>query len=137
MGASTPPRTLLAVTDPWASHRPIDPTLPAPADYQVGYQAAYVGPPLSEKNKIIAGMLQLVPGFLIGLGGVGRIYAGHRGLGTAQLIVTVLSWVSFWCGFLLILPWLITGAAWLWFVIDGIVLLAGRPVDEHGRPLRG
>ena len=31
---------------------------------------------------------------------------------------------------------LIYGAIWLWFVIDGIVMLAGRPVDGQGLPLR-
>jgi TM2 domain-containing membrane protein YozV len=124
----------LAVSDPWESTRPIDPTLLAPpAAYPVTYGAA----PLSDKNKIIAGLLQLVPGFVIGLGGLGRLYAGHRGLGIAQLAVTVLSWISFWCGFLLVAPWLVTAAAWLWFVVDGIVLMAGRPVDQHGRLLRG
>jgi len=28
------------------------------------------------------------------------------------------------------------GAAWLWFVVDGIVLLAGHPRDGQGRLLR-
>jgi hypothetical protein len=25
---------------------------------------------------------------------------------------------------------------WVWFVVDGIIMLAGRPVDGQGRPLR-
>jgi hypothetical protein len=33
-------------------------------------------------------------------------------------------------------PFVISGAVWLCFVIEGIVMLAGRPVDGQGRPLR-
>ena len=120
------------MSDPWASPRSVEPTLPAPPEYPV----AYAAPVWSDKNKIIAGLLQTVPGFLIALGGLGRLYAGHRGLGVAQLVVTLLGWISFFCGFVLVVPWFFTSAAWLWFVVDGIVLMAGRPVDGHGRPLR-
>lgn len=94
------------------------------------------GQPLSDKSKIIAGLLQLVPGFIFGLGGIGRLYAGHTSLGIAQLVATFVGWASFWCGFVLAFPFFIFIGAWLWFVIDGIVLLAGRPVDGKGRLLR-
>jgi TM2 domain-containing membrane protein YozV len=120
------------VTDPWASPRP-DPTLPAPSGYLGGYGVA---PTMSHKSKIVAGLLQLIPGFLFAFGGIGRLYAGHRGLGIAQIVVSVVGWMAFWCGFVLVVPWFITAGAWLWFVVDGIVLIAGRPVDEYGRPLR-
>jgi len=53
-----------------------------------------------------------------------------------QLVATVVGWISFWCGFFLVIPFLIYGAIWLWFVIDGIVMLAGRPVDGQRLPLR-
>jgi TM2 domain-containing membrane protein YozV len=92
--------------------------------------------PYSDKSKVTAGLLQLLPGFLVALGGLGRLYAGNTRLGVIQLVATVIGWVSFWCGYLLIVPWVITGAVWLWFVIDGIAMLAGRPVDGQGRPLR-
>lgn len=138
----------MRVTDPWANQSdptyPAHPTYPAPAHPApapgtppMGYDPV-TGQPLSDKSKIVAGLLQLVPGFFIGLGGLGRLYAGHTGLGVAQLVVTALSWTAFWCGFaFLFVPWVLTGFAWLWFVIDGIVLMAGRPVDAYGRPLRG
>jgi hypothetical protein len=90
----------------------------------------------SDKSKVTAGLLQLLPGFLVALGGLGRLYAGNTTLGVTQLVATVVGWLSFWCGFLLIVPFVISGAVWLWFVIDGIVMLAGRPVDGQGRPLR-
>jgi TM2 domain-containing membrane protein YozV len=138
------------VTDPWASSQPTEPvpapyppTAPLPVE---PYRATPPGPAgfshipgqdYSDRSKIVAGLLQLVPGFLIALGGLGRLYAGHRGLGIAQLAVTMLGWVALICGFGLVFPWAITGLAWIWFVIDGIVLMAGRPVDRYGRILRG
>lgn len=73
------------------------------------------GVPYSDKSKLIAGLIQI----LIPLG-IGRLYMGQTGLGIAQLLVTI-----FTCGI---------GA--LWPFIDGIVILAGDPKDEHGRPLR-
>lgn len=95
------------------------------------------GRPLSDKTKTTAGLLQLLPGALLGLGGIGRLYAGHTALGVIQLVVTVVGWISFWCGFLLLVPFAVFVGCWLWFVIDGIVLLAGRPTDGDGRLLRG
>ena len=73
------------------------------------------GVPYSDKQKLVAGLLQI----LIPLG-IGRFYIGNTGLGIAQLLVTI-----FTCGI---------GA--LWPFIDGIVILAGDPKDEAGRPLR-
>jgi TM2 domain-containing membrane protein YozV len=94
------------------------------------------GTPLSDKSKMVAGLLQLLPGLLLGLGGIGRLYAGHTTLGVIQLVVTAVGWISFWCGFLLLFPFFLFFCAWLWFVIDGIVLLAGRSSDREGRLLR-
>lgn len=73
------------------------------------------GAPYSDKSKLVAGLLQI----LIPLG-IGRMYMGQTGLGVAQLLVTI-----FTCGI---------GS--LWPFIDGIVILAGDPKDEFGRPLR-
>ncbi|MGA8988744.1 TM2 domain-containing protein [Aeromicrobium sp.] len=73
------------------------------------------GIPYSEKQKLIAGLLQI----LLPLG-IGRFYIGNTGLGVAQLLVTI-----FTCGI---------GA--LWPFIDGIVMLTGDPKDAQGRPLR-
>lgn len=73
------------------------------------------GEPLSDKSKLVAGLLQL----LIPLG-IGRFYLGYTGIGVAQLLVTILT-----CG---------VGA--LWPFIDGILILIGNVRDSHGRPLR-
>jgi hypothetical protein len=73
------------------------------------------GVPYSDKQKLVAGLLQI----LVPLG-IGRFYMGQTGMGVAQLLVTI-----FTCG--------IGG---LWSFIDGIVILAGDPKDEYGRPLR-
>lgn len=105
------------------------------------YPAAYgvdpaTGLPLSDKSKVVAGLLQLLPGFFVGLGGVGRLYAGNTGLGVAQICLTVVGWVSFWCGFFLLFPFVIYFGLWAWYVVDGIVMLAGRPTDGQGRLLR-
>lgn len=73
------------------------------------------GLPFSDKQKLVAGLLQI----LIPLG-IGRMYAGHVGLGIGQLIVTILT----------------CGIGSLWPFIDGIVTLAGDPKDGNGLPLR-
>lgn len=73
------------------------------------------GQPYSEKSKVVAGVLNLF------VAGVGRMYAGHVGLGVAQLAVAI-----FTCGL---------GA--LWSVIDGILILVNGGTDGDGRPLRG
>jgi TM2 domain-containing membrane protein YozV len=107
-----------------------------PMGYGAGAYDPYTGQPLSDKSKIVAGLLQLLPGFMLGLGGIGRLYAGQTALGVTQLILTVFGWISFWCGFLLFFPFLIYAGLWVWFVVDGIVLMAGRPVDGQGRLLK-
>jgi hypothetical protein len=94
------------------------------------------GQQMSDKSKITAGLLQLLLGLFFTLGGVGRLYAGNTTLGMVQIGATVVAWVSFWCGFLLVLPFVITAGIWIWFVVDGIIMLAGRPVDGQGRLLR-
>lgn len=73
------------------------------------------GVPYSEKQKLVAGLLQI----LLPLG-IGRFYIGDTGTGIAQLLVTI-----FTCGI---------GA--LWPFIDGIIILTGDPKDSEGRPLR-
>ncbi len=95
------------------------------------------GLPLSDKSRVVVGLLQLVPGFVGGFGGIGRLYAGHTGLAVAQLVATILGWVSFVCGFILVFPFFFAFCFWLWFVVDGVVLMTGRPTtDGHGRLLR-
>src|SRR5262245_50098167 len=126
-------------SDPYANQPPGWQYQPytAPVDPNAPYGYDRLGRPLSDKSKIVAGLLQLLLGFFFALGGVGRLYAGNIGLGVAQLVATVVGWLALVCGFFLVLPFVVSGAIWLWFVIDGIVLLAGDSRDGQGRPLRG
>ena len=70
------------------------------------------GEPYSDKQKIVAGLLQL---FLGGFG-AGRFYLGDTGIALAQL---------FTCGGL-----------GIWALIDAIMILMGNVRDKQGRPLR-
>jgi TM2 domain-containing membrane protein YozV len=88
---------------------------PQPYQQPFGPPAPYYQPPMSDKSKVIAGVLQLVFPF-----GVGRFYTGHFGVGIAQLFVVI-----FTLGF---------GVLWPW--IDGIILLASGGTDSTGRRLR-
>jgi TM2 domain-containing membrane protein YozV len=115
----------------------IPPILVVPPTYAPFGVDPVTGRPLSDKSKVVAGLLQLLPGGLLTLGGIGRLYAGHVALGIFQLVGTLIAWTGIVCGiFTLGFGWCLTVPFWLWFVIDGIVLLAGRPVDGAGRPLR-
>ncbi|MGO4614634.1 NINE protein [Nocardia sp. 2YAB30] len=74
------------------------------------------GVPLSDKQKLIAGLLQI----FLGSFGVGRFYLGYTGLGVAQLLVTIVT----------------CGLGGIWGLIDGIMILVGKVPDPNGRPLR-
>jgi hypothetical protein len=90
--------------------------VPAPAyDPEAPFgREPVTGWPYSDKSKTTAGLLQL---FLPV--GVGRFYTGHIAIGMAQLLLA-----------------LFFGVGVIWAFVDGIVLLAGRPRDPAGRPLR-
>lgn len=77
-----------------------------------------LGVPYSDKSKVVAGILQLVP-LLAGIGGIGRIYMGHVGIGIAQLLL------CFVC------------VGWIWSLIDGILILVNDDImDPNGLPLK-
>jgi hypothetical protein len=86
---------------------------PAPALHAPYGVDPRTGMPYSDRSKVVAGVLQLVLPF-----GVGRFYSGHHGVAVAQLL----------------LSFVLIGV--FWSFVDGIVLLAGRPTDPYGRPLR-
>ena len=95
-----------------------------PPGYYVDPAAPYgrhplTGEPLSEKSKIVAGLLQLLG--LIGIVGIGRIYLGDTKLGVIQLVVGLVT-----CG----------AGAVIWGIIDAILILTDRVRDPAGRPLR-
>ncbi len=75
------------------------------------------GRPMSDKSKLVAGLLQL---FLGGLG-VGRFYLGYIGIGFAQLAISVVT---------------LGIAGWVWPLIDAILILTGKLTDAEGRTLR-
>ena len=77
------------------------------------------GEPLSDKSKVVAGLLQLIG--LVGIVGIGRIYLGYTGLGIAQLIVGIVT-----CGL----------GAVVWGIVDAVLLLTDKVRDPQGRPLR-
>lgn len=77
------------------------------------------GEPLSDKSKVVAGLLQLLG--LFGLVGIGRIYLGYTGLGIAQLVVGLVT-----CGI----------GAVVWGIVDGVLILTDKVRDPQGRPLR-
>lgn len=85
------------------------------------------GVPYSDKQKLVAGLLQI----FLGKFGVGRFYTGHTGLAVGQLVACLIGvWVLSWftCG--------ISIAVILWPLIDGIMLLATDSRDAEGRMLR-
>ena len=77
------------------------------------------GEPLSEKSKVVAGLLLLLG--LFGLVGIGRIYLGYTTLGVIQLVVGLLT-----CGI----------GALIWGIIDAILILTDKVRDPAGFPLR-
>ena len=114
---------------PPPGYAPPPPGYPPPGQQQ--YPPAYVDPsapygrhpltgePLSDKSKIIAGLLQLIG--LFGLVGIGRIYLGYTGLGIAQLVVGIIT-----CGI----------GAVVWGIIDAVLIFTDKVRDPEGRPLR-
>lgn len=69
--------------------------------------------PKSEKSRVAAGLLNLLPG-------VGRFYLGYSAHGALQLLTT-----------------LFCGVGYIWSVIDGIyILMGGVKYDGYGRILQ-
>jgi TM2 domain-containing membrane protein YozV len=74
------------------------------------------GRPLSDKSKIVAGLLQI----FLGSFGIGRFYTGHTGIAVAQLVVSICT----------------LGIGGVWGLVDGIILLINGGTDAQGRVLR-
>lgn len=70
------------------------------------------GEPLSDKDKLTAGLLEIFLGWC----GAGRWYLGDYGIATAQLLTC--------------------GGLHIWSLIDGIMMLTGKVRDKQGRLLR-
>jgi hypothetical protein len=66
---------------------------------------------VSDKSRVVAGMLNFLPGF-------GRFYLGYSSIGLLQLMLSP------------------CGIGWVWSIIDGIGILAGAcPEDGYGRQI--
>jgi TM2 domain-containing membrane protein YozV len=116
---------------PPPGYAPQPPGYPPPGQQYGQYPQAYgdpsapygrhplTGEPLSDKSKIVAGLLQLIG--LFGLVGIGRIYLGYTGLGIAQLVVGLVT-----CGI----------GAVVWGIIDAVLIFTDKVRDPEGRPLR-
>lgn len=89
------------------------------------------GAPYSDKSKTTAGLLQLV-GSLLGFPGIGHLYVGRTGIGLVQLIGMIVGWLLVCV--LIGIP-IVVGLG-IWGLVDGILMLTGRPLDAAGRPLR-
>lgn len=92
---------------------------PAPGGYPQqggGFGVDPYGQPLSDKSKIVAGLLQI----FLGAFGIGRFYLGYTGIAIAQIAVT----------------WLTLGIGGIWPFIDGILMILGKVPDSQGRKLR-
>jgi TM2 domain-containing membrane protein YozV len=81
-----------------------------------GFGVDAYGRPLSDKSKLVAGLLQL----FLGSFGVGRFYLGYNGIGVAQIAVT----------------WLTCGIGAIWPLVDAVLILVGKVPDSNGRTLR-
>lgn len=96
-------------------------------------------PPTSDKGKLAAGLLQLLLP-LVGICGVGRLYAGHTGVGLTQLLVGIAGLVLGCCGAsmaVFIAPLvlcLITPGVAVWSMIDGIIIMCSAEFRD-GRGL--
>lgn len=116
------------------------PNYPPPGPYPPpGYYAdpmapygrnPFTGEPLSDKSKLVGGLLQLLG--LVGVLGIGRIYLGYTTLGIAQLIVGLVG------GF--VIGMLTCGVGFaipvVWGIVDAVLILTGQVRDPLGRPLR-
>ncbi|WP_163751357.1 NINE protein [Mycolicibacterium helvum] len=101
---------------------PMPPQYPAPGGYDPAApfgRHPITGEPLSDKSKVIAGLLQLIG--LLGIVGIGRIYLGDTKLGVIQLVVGLLT-----CGI----------GAVVWGIVDAVLILTDKVRDPQGRPLR-
>jgi TM2 domain-containing membrane protein YozV len=127
----TPPPHQPHYQPPPPGYAPQPPGYPPPGQQYGQYPQAYqdpsapygrhplTGEPLSDKSKIVAGLLQLIG--LFGLVGIGRIYLGYTGLGIAQLVVGLVT-----CGI----------GAVVWGIIDAVLIFTDKVRDTEGRPLR-
>ena len=104
-----------------ADGQPVPPPVAPAGAYGVSTSAPYgihpvTGIPYSDKQKLLAGLLNILLPF-----GIGRFYIGDTKTGVLQLVVTVLT----------------CGLGSLWSLIDGIMMLVNDDTkDSNGYILR-
>lgn len=96
----------------WQSNTPAQPAAVAPYGGGQYAQVDMYGRPLSDKSKLVAGLLQ----FFLGGFGIGRFYLGYTTIGVFQLLTL--------------------GGCGVWSLIDGIMIITGKVPDSDGRTLR-
>lgn len=119
----------------YSSPGPFPPPGPMPPAYYPDPSAPYgrhpfTGEPLSDKSKLVAGLLQLIG--LFGILGIGRLYLGYTGLGIAQLLIGIFGGVIIGlltCGVGFLIPV-------VWAIVDAVLILSDKVRDAQGRPLR-
>jgi hypothetical protein len=121
------PRQMYWDGQQWRTDLPaqVAPGSTPPVDQALGIAAPYGGPgqqfdaygqPLSDKSKLVAGLLQI----FVSPFAIGRFYLGYTTIAVIQIVVTFCT-----CGL---------GA--FWPLIDGILIIMGRVPDAQGRTLR-
>ena len=112
---SPPPRPTSPPPAPVGTSAPVIPAAPTagPISHTAyDWNRIEASLPRSDKNRVTAGLLNLIPG-------VGRFYLGYSAHGALQLIT-----------------FLLCGVGLIWSVIDGIyILLGGVKYDGYGRVL--
>ena len=82
------------------------------APYPTSFGASLAPVPKSDKNRIVAGILNIV------LPGVGRMYLGYSTVGVIQFLLMFI------------------GVGYFWGIVDGLLMLTGNiKEDGYGREL--
>jgi TM2 domain-containing membrane protein YozV len=126
------PRTRPVSPIPYPGLPASAPPLPAMATAAEVPVHPLTGEPLSDRSSVVAGVLQLLLGWV----GAGRLYTGHVAIALAQLGVVWTVAMLMVCGLgapgLVVLGWL----GLVWPAVDGILMLCGGQQDSLGRRLR-
>lgn len=130
-GSEVPPPYYPPPPGPYGTPGPFPPPLYPPPGYYPDPMAPYgrhplTGEPLSDKSKVVAGLLQLLG--LTGILGIGRIYLGQTSFGVTQLVGCLIFGIVT-CGFGFIVPV-------VWGIVDAVLIFTDKVRDPFGRPLR-
>lgn len=74
----------------------------------------------NRKSRLVAGLL----GIFLGIFGIHNFYLGYNGKGTAQLLITLLSFG------------ILSFVTYIWGLIESILILTGQTTDAFGNDLK-